>query len=114
MTLSLSKTLDGVKESRKNDVVTSITVEMSALLLALVRYWSESEKGAKPQTVDISEATNPPPIVNSIVKMLQGLQSALRWALEVSELEDHPFTSELLASMLYILNCSPKSMTKFD
>lgn len=91
------------------DIVTTSNVEVCALLLAVVRHWSDLTKGSSPAIVDVNSSV---PLVSTsrILQMLKALKSALRWALEISHLSEHTLTSELLASVLYILNCSPKSM----
>lgn len=111
VTLALAnKLIEGTALSDHSEVITNMTVEVSALLLAVVRHWSDLAKGSQPEIVDISKPHKPAASVKSIILMLQALRSALKWALEISNLADLTFTSELLASILYILNCAPKSM----
>jgi hypothetical protein len=92
----------------ESEVVTTMNVEVSALLLAVVKHWADLVNGRPAQIVSFGEATKDLAPIQRILKMLHALQSSLKWALEITQLSEHPFTGELLASVLYIMNCAPK------
>ena len=109
MTLALANSFTNDTKSSDDhlEIVTTMNVEVSALLLVVVRHWSKISKKA-PKTSSTTSSTT-----TSIIPMLKALRNALRWALEVSNVSHQVFTRELITSIFTILSCSPKGTEPF-